>query len=150
MPLKDRIDADIKTAMKERRKDDLRGLRAIKQAILLAETDGSGQAIDEKREIQMLQKLVKSRRESLKIYEEQNREDLAATERQEIATIEAYLPAQLSESELEQLISGVIADTGASGMKDMGRVMGTAQAKIAGRADGKAVSSVVKRLLSGQ
>ena len=147
MSLKDRINADIKTAMKERRKDDLRGLRAIKQAIQLAETDGTGAAIDEKREIQMLQKLVKSRRDSLKIYEDQGRNDLAETERTEIATIEAYLPAQLSEEELRDLVQGVIDDTGATTMKDMGRVMGAAQAKIAGRADGKAVSAMVKQLL---
>ena len=148
MSLKDRINADIKSAMKERRKDDLRGLRAIKQAIQLAETDGTGAAIDEKREIQMLQKLVKSRRDSLKIYEEQGRDDLAETERVEIKTIEAYLPAQLSEDELREIVQDVINDTGASSMKDMGRVMGAAQGKIAGRADGKAVSAMVKALLS--
>ena len=148
MSLNDRISADIKAAMKERRKDDLRGLRAIKQAIQLAETDGSGAVIDEKREIAILQKLVKSRRDSLKIYEDQGRDDLAETERQEIKTIEAYLPAQLSEAELRDIVRGVIADTGASSMKDMGRVMGAAQGKIAGRADGKAVSAMVKSLLS--
>ena len=150
MTLEARINADIKTAMKEKRKDDLRGLRAIKQAIQLAQTDGTGQAIDAKRETQMLQKLVKSRKDSLKIYEDQGREDLAETERQEIKTIEAYLPEQVSEAELKEILSGVIADTGASSMKDMGRVMGAAQAKLAGRADGKAISAAVKELLSGK
>ncbi len=148
MTLEDRINADIKSAMKERRKDDLRGLRAIKQAIQLAQTDGSGDAIDEKREIQLLQKLVKSRRDSLKIYEEQGREDLAETERVEINTIEAYLPTQLSPEELAQVVKEVIANTGASSMKDMGKVMGAAQAKLGGRADGKAISAEVKKQLS--
>ena len=148
MTLEDRINADIKTAMKERRKDDLRGLRAIKQAIQLAQTDGTGDAIDEKREIAILQKLVKSRRDSLKIYEDQDRADLAETERVEIKTIEAYLPEQLSDDELEAIVQDVITHTGASGMKDMGKVMGAAQAKIAGRADGKTVSATVKRMLN--
>ena len=148
MTLEDRINADIKTAMKERRKDDLRGLRAIKQAILLAQTDGSGDVIDEAKEIQMLQKLVKSRRESLSIYEKQGREDLAETERQEIATIEQYLPAQLSEEELTAVVKEIITKSGASSMKDMGQVMGMASAQLAGKADGKAISGVVRKLLS--
>ena len=149
MTLEDRVNADIKTAMKERRKDDLRGLRAIKQAILLAQTDGSGKAIDPARETQMLQKLVKSRRESLKIYEEQGRDDLAETERQEIATIQAYLPEPVGEDELRRIVGEVIAATGATSMKDMGRVMGQAQAKLAGRADGKAISAAVRAQLAG-
>lgn len=148
MTFEERINDDIKTAMKERRKDDLRGLRAIKQAIQLANTDGTGAVIDEAKEIQILQKLVKSRRDSLKIYEDQGREDLAETERQEIKTIEAYLPEQLSEAELEAVIASIIAETGASGMKDMGRVMGIAQGKLGGKADGKTISSMVRNLLS--
>jgi len=147
MNLEDRINADIKTAMKERRKDDLRGLRAIKQAILLTQTDGSGTVIDEKKEIQILQKLVKSRRESLSIYEKQGREDLAVTERQEIETIEAYLPEQMSIEELTAVIKDIIAKTGASSMKDMGKVMGMASGQLGGKADGKAISGVVRELL---
>jgi len=148
MNLEDRISADIKTAMKERRKDDLRGLRAIKQSILLAKTDGSGTEIDEQREIQLLQKLVKSRRESLKIYEEQGREDLATTERQEIATIEEYLPQPLDEESLERMVATTIQQLGADSMKDMGAVMKHMQLKAAGRADGKAISAMVRKLLS--
>lgn len=148
MSLEDRINQDIKSAMKERRKDDLRGLRAIKQAILLAQTDGSGKEIDEGKEIQLLQKLVKSRKESLGIYEKQGREDLAETERQEIKTIEAYLPQQLTEEELTVVVKEVIRKTGASSMKDMGKVMGMASGQLAGKADGKAISAVVKKLLA--
>ena len=148
MALADRIDADIKTAMKERRKDDLRALRGVKQAIQLALTDGSGKDLDDAREVQLLQKLVKQRRESLRIYEEQNRDDLAATERHEIGVIEQYLPEQLSDADLERIVATTVQQLGASSMKDMGQVMKTAQVKIAGRADGKAVSAVVRRLLS--
>lgn len=147
MTLEDRINADIKTAMKERRKDDLRGLRAIKQAILLAQTDGTGATIDEAKEIQMLQKLVKSRQESLGIYEKQGREDLAVTERQEIETIQAYLPEQMSTEELTVVIKEIIAKVGATSMKDMGKVMGMASGQLGGKADGKAISGVVRNLL---
>lgn len=147
MTLEDRINADIKTAMKERRKDDLRGLRAIKQAILLAQTDGTGATIDEAKEIQMLQKLVKSRQESLGIYEKQGREDLAVTERQEIETIQAYLPEQMSTEDLTAVVKDIIAKVGATSMKDMGKVMGMASSQLGGKADGKAISGVVRNLL---
>ena len=147
MTLEDRINADIKTAMKERRKDDLRGLRAIKQAILLTKTDGKGTSVDEAKEIQILQKLVKSRRESLGIYEKQGPEDLAETERQEIKTIEAYLPEQMSIEDLTAVIKEIIAKAGASSMKDMGKVMGMASGQLGGKADGKAISGVVRQLL---
>ena len=148
MALKSTIDKDIVTAMKAKNKTDLRGLRAIKGAIQLAETDGSGQAIDEGREIALLQKLVKSRRDSLKIYEEQGREDLAVTEREEIEVIERYLPEPLSEDGLARMVAATITQLGVDSMKGMGAVIKTVQTKVAGRADGKAISAEVKRQLS--
>lgn len=148
MNFEDKINQDMKDAMKAQDKVALRGIRAIKQAILMAKTDGSGREIDESTGIQMVQKLIKQRRESLAIYEEQNREDLASVEREEIAVIERYLPTQLSQEELTQVVKELIAELGASGMKDMGRVMGAANKKLAGKADGKAVSEVVRNLLN--
>lgn len=147
MTLEQKITADIKSAMKEKRKNDLRGLRAIKQAIILAKTDGSGTEIDEAKEIAMLQKLVKQRKESLKIYQDQGRDDLAETEQQEITVIEQYLPQPVSEEELKAIVDEIIAETGASSMADMAKVMKAAQAKLAGRADGKTISQVVRERL---
>ena len=147
MSLKDRINADIITAMKAQNKADLRGMRAIKGAIQLAETDGSGQAIDESREISILQKLVKSRRDSLDIYEKQGREDLAVTEREEIEVIERYLPQPLGDEELTRFVATTIQQLGATSMKDMGDVVKAMQLKVAGRADGKAISTEVRRQL---
>ena len=148
MSLKDRINADIVTAMKARAKADLRGMRAIKGAIQLAETDGSGETVDEAREIQILQKLVKSRRESLGIYEAQGRDDLAVTEREEIEVIERYLPQPLGADELARFVATTIQQLGASSMKDMGEVIKTVQTKVAGRADGKAISTEVRKQLA--
>lgn len=147
MSLETRIAEDLKTAMKAKDQGALRGIRAIKAAILLAKTDGSGKAIDENAEIKILQKLVKQRKDSLDIYEKQGREDLAATEREEIAIIEKYLPDQLDEAELEAIIKQIIEQTGASSMADMGKVMGMASKQLGGKADGKTISTVVKRLL---
>lgn len=147
MSLETTINQDLKTAMKAKDQVALRGIRAIKSAILLAKTDGSGADLDETAEIKLLQKLVKQRRDSLEIYEKQNREDLATTEREEIEVIERYLPAQLSEDELREKIREIIETTGASGMKDMGRVMGSATGQLGGRADGKTIASIVKELL---
>jgi hypothetical protein len=146
-PLEERVMQDLKLAMKVKDDAALRGIRAIKAAILLAKTDGSGKPIDKEREIQILQKLVKQRRESLEIYEKQNREDLAAVEREEIEVIEKYLPQQLSEAELETELRQIIAETGATSAKDLGKVMGAASKRFAGRADGKMISAVTKRLL---
>ena len=148
MTLEQRILPDLKAAMKAKDQASLRGIRTIKAEILLFKTDGSGKELDEAGEIKLLQKLVKQRKDSLAIYEEQNREDLAATEREEIEVISRYLPKELSESELEALVQEVITQTGASSMKDMGKVMGMANKKAAGRADGKAISAVVKKLLA--
>ncbi len=148
MTLEERITADMKTAMKAKDKQSLRGIRAIKSAILLQKTDGSGAALDEAGEIALLQKLVKSRQDSLDIYVKQNREDLAATEREEIEVISQYLPEQLSDEDLAALVEGIIAKTGASSMKDMGKVMGMANKEAAGRADGKTIAAMVKAKLS--
>ena len=148
MTLEQRITTDMKTAMKAKDKAALRGIRAVKQAILLQKTDGSGADLDAAGEIALLQKLVKSRQDSLDIYEKQNREDLAASEREEIEVISRYLPQQLTEDELGQLIDDVIAKTGATSMKDMGKVMGMANKEAAGRADGKLIAATVKAKLS--
>ena len=148
MSLKDRINQDIKTAMKAKDQAALRSIRAIKAALLLLETDGSGEAITEEKEIKLLQKLVKQRQESLKIYEDQDRDDLAQTEREEIDFISTYLPEAMSTDELKNIIQAIISETGASSMKDMGRVMGMAAKQIAGRADNKTVAGMVKELLS--
>jgi uncharacterized protein YqeY len=148
MSLENKITEDLKTAMKAKDQATLRGVRAIKAAILLAKTDGSGAAIDEARELKILQKLVKQRKDSLEIFEKQNREDLAVIEREEITVISKYLPKQMSEDEIKAIISEIIVQTGASGMKDMGRVMGMASKKLAGKADNKLVAQIVKSSLS--
>lgn len=148
MTLEERIKPDLVAAMKAKDQASLRGIRAIKAAILLAKTDGSGRAITPEVEIKMLQKLIKQRKDSLEIYEKQDREDLAVTEREEIEVIERYLPEQVSQEELEKVIKDIIEKTGASSMKDMGKVMGMANKKLAGRADGKTISAVVKQLLN--
>ena len=147
MTLEERITSDLKTAMKAKDKVSLRGIRAIKSAILLQKTDGSGDALDSEGEIALLQKLVKSRQDSLDIYTKQDRPDLAATEREEIDVISKYLPEQLSDDALRELVQGIIAKTGASSMKDMGKVMGMANKEAAGRADGKTIAAMVKSSL---
>lgn len=147
MSLEAKIATDLKTAMKAKDKVALRGIRAIKNAILLAKTDGSGKALDEGGEVKMLQKLVKQRKESLGIYEKQNRADLAQTEREEIEIIERYLPQQMDEAALTTYLKEVIAKVGATSMRDMGKVMGMASKELGGRADGKTISGVVKKLL---
>ncbi len=147
MTLEEKINSDLQKAMKAKDQVSLRGIRAIKSAILLAKTDGSGTELDQEKEIKLLQKLIKQRKDSIEIYEKQNRQDLAVVEKEEINVIEKYLPEQLSEAELEKIISQIIQDTGASSMKDMGKVMGMASKQLAGKADGKAISTVVKKLL---
>jgi hypothetical protein len=148
MSLEEKITEDLKTAMRAKDEVALRGIRAIKSAILLAKTDGSHQAIDEAREVQMLQKLVKTRQESLDIYTKNNREELAQKEREEIEIIKRYLPAMIEGAELEAILKQIIADTGATSAKDMGKVMGAANKQLAGKADGRAISEIVKSLLS--
>jgi len=148
MSLEAKITEDLKTAMKAKDQVSLRTIRAIKSAIILLKTDGSGKEIDEKVEIKLIQKLAKQRQDSLDIYEKQNREDLAKVEREELAVLKRYLPEQIGEAELTEVISGIISELGAEGMKDMGRVMGAANGKLAGKADGKSISTVVKKLLT--
>lgn len=140
--------ASLKEAMKAKDDAGKRALRAIKSAIVLAKTDGSGKELDAAGEIKLVQKLIKQRQDSLSIFNEQGREDLAVKEREEIAVIEKFLPKQMDSAELETFIKDIIAKTGASSMRDMGKVMGMASAQLAGRADGKTVSTMVKQLLS--
>lgn len=148
MTLEERINQDLKTAIKAKDQAALRGLRAIKAAIQTFNTSGSGQILDQGREWQLLQKLVKQRRESLDIYERENREDLAAKEREEIDIIESYLPQQMSEADIEAELRRIIEETGAESMKDMGKVMSSATREMAGRADGKTISALARKLLT--
>ena len=147
MSLEAKIAQDLKTAMKAKDKATMRSIRAIKSAILLLKTDGSGNEITEEVEIKLLQKLVKQRKESLDIFEKQSRDDLAQKEKEEIAVIEKYLPEQMDEGALTEVLKKIIADTGATSMRDMGKVMGMASKQLAGKADGKMISQVVKKLL---
>src|SRR5690606_2580254 len=147
MSLEEQVQKDMIQAMKTRDADKLRALRAIKSGILLAKTDGSGEAIDEAREIRIIQKMVKSRQESLDIYSREGRSDLAAKEQSEIEHIQAYLPEQLSLEEITARIDAIITKVNATSMKDMGKVMGIAQAELGGKADGKTIASLVKERL---
>ena len=147
MSLESQLTEDLKTAMKAKDQVALRSIRAIKAAILLQKTDGSGEVMTEDKEIKMLQKLVKQRKDSVEMYTKGDRPELAEAELAEIAIIEKYLPAQMSEEELESKLKGIIAQTGVSSMKDMGKIMGIASKQFAGKADGKAISAMVKKLL---
>lgn len=150
MSLEQQIMSDMKDAMKAKNEAALRGLRAIKAEIIKAKTEpGSNGEISQDTEIKLLQKLVKQRRDSLEIFSTQGREDLAQKEREEIEIIEKFLPKQLSEEELATAIRQIITDTGASSVADMGKVMGAAAKQLAGRADGKTISTMVKQLLAG-
>lgn len=149
MSLEQTINNDIKTAMLAKNEVSLRSLRAVKAAILLAKTaEGAKENLSEDEEIKLLQKLVKQRRDSFEIFEKQNRPELAAKEKEEIDVIEKYLPVQLSVDELKQIISKVISETGAASPADMGKVMGVASKQLAGKADGKTISGIVKELLA--
>jgi uncharacterized protein len=149
MSLELRINEDLKTAMKSGDKVAMRGIRAIKSAILLFKTDGSGRELDDASEIQLLQKLVKQRLDSLEIYQAQNRPDLAVTEEEEIAIIRKYLPEQLDDTALQSHIQAIVEEIGASGMKDMGKVMGLANQRLAGKAEGARIAVIVKSILAG-
>lgn len=149
MSLEQKIMTDLKAAMLARDEAALRSLRAIKAAILLAKTsEGSSGDLKEEDEIKLLQKLVKQRKDSLEIYEQQKRNDLAQKEKEEIAIIEKFLPQQLSAEELKAILSKIITDVGASSPADLGKVMGIATKQLAGKADGKTISATVKELLS--
>lgn len=149
MSLEQQIMTEMKEAMKAKNEGVLRGLRAIKAEIIKAKTEpGAAGEIDEATEQKFLQKMMKQRRDSLDIFEKQGREDLAAKEREEMAVIEKFLPKQLDESELKEIIKTIIAETGASTPADMGKVMGVASKQLAGKADGKMISGIVKELLA--
>lgn len=151
MSLEIKINDDIKSAMRARDEAGLRALRAIKAAILLARTsEGAAGPMSAEDELRLLQKLVKQRRDSLQIYEQQQRQDLAAKEREEIEVIERYLPDQLSPEALKDAVAAIITELGAAGPADMGRVMGVATKRLAGQADGKSVSEHVRALLSNK
>lgn len=149
MALKEQIDQDIKKAMLAKDQARLRSLRAVKSAILNAETEKNAGAFDESAELKLLQRLVKQRKESADIYLQQNRPDLYDIEKEELVIIESYLPQQLSRPEIEQAIRQIIADSGASSVKDMGKVMGLANKALSGKADGKTISEIVKEVLTG-
>ena len=151
MSLEQKIMGDLKTAMLAKDEKALRSLRAIKAAILLTKTsEGAGGELKEDDEIKLLQKLVKQRKDSLEIFQQQNRTDLAQKEQEEIEIIEKFLPKQLSADELKSEVAAIIIEVGASSPADIGKVMGAATKKLAGKADGKTISALVKELLSGK
>ncbi|MBC5839965.1 MAG: GatB/YqeY domain-containing protein [Flavobacteriaceae bacterium] len=148
MSLATNIMDELKTAMRAKDTVALEALRAIKSELLLAQTaNGSKEEISEEEEVKLLQRLVKTRKESARIFTEQNRLDLAEPELAQIAVIEKFLPAQLSEAEVEAVIAKIITETGASGIASMGKVMGLASAQLGGTAEGKVISTIVKKLL---
>lgn len=149
MGLETKINDSLKEAMKAKDDAKLRALRAIKSALLLAKTaEGASDTLSEEDEIKILTKMAKQRRDSLEIYEKENRPELAAKEKEELEVIATYLPEQMGEEDLRKHLADLIAQVGASSMKDMGKVMGMASKALAGKADGKAISNIVKELLS--
>ena len=149
MSLEEKINADLKTAMLAKNESGLRGLRAIKSAILLAKTEkGATGVLTPEKEVQMLQKLVKQRRDSITEFEKANRQDLITKEKEEVAVIEKYLPTMMGEDEVREIIKKIITETGASTQKEMGKVMGAASKQLAGKADNKMVAEIVKSLLA--
>lgn len=149
MSLQDQVMVEMKKAMKAKDANALTSLRAVKSAILVAQTaTGAKKELSEEEELKLLQKLVKQRKDSAAIYQEQKREDLAEPELEQAKVIENFLPAQMSEAEIEAEVQKVIEQTGAKGMQDMGKVMGMASKQLAGKADGKTISSIVKKELS--
>lgn len=149
MSLEQKVMGELKTAMLAKDEAGLRSLRAIKAAIIVAKTaEGAKGEITEDDEIKLLQKLVKSRKDSLEIFQQQNRPELAKKEEEEIAVIEKFLPKQMSAEEIKGVVAAIIAETGASSPADMGKVMGVATKQLAGKADGKTISALVKELLN--
>jgi uncharacterized protein YqeY len=148
MSYSDLINEDLKKAMLAREKDKLEAIRAIKSAFIIARAaKGAGSVLEETEEIKILQKLVKQRKDSATIYNEQNRPELADKELLEASVIDKYLPAQMSEQDITAAIKKIIAESGASGIKDMGKVMGLSTKELTGKADGKVISGIVKQLL---
>ena len=149
MSLKDKIDQDLMNAMRAKNQDELRALRAIKSMILLAETEkGAPSKLNEEAEMKLLSKAVKQRKESSELFREQGRDDLLTKENAEIEIIEKYLPAQLSDQELLSALKILVGENNASGMQDMGKIMGLATKIFAGKADGKRISELVKSILT--
>lgn len=149
MSLQNQVMEEIKVAMKARDSITLESLRAIKSALLLAQTEkGAGDEMSDTDEIKLIQKLVKQRKDSATIFKEQGREDLAEPELAQVAVIEKFLPAQLSEYEIEKVVTQIIESTGATGMKDMGKVMGMVSKQLGGQADGKTISGIVRTKLT--
>lgn len=150
MSLQDKVMAEMKAAMKNKDAAALEALRAVKSELLLAKTNADTKdGLSEEQEIKLLQKLVKQRKESATVFTEQGREDLAGPELAQAEIIEKFLPEQMSEEEIEKVISAIIEKTGADSMKDMGKVMGMASKELAGKADGKTISTIVKNKLAG-
>lgn len=149
MSLEQNVMTALKEAMKAKDQGALRALRAIKSEILLFQTSGAHAELDDAAEIKLLQKMIKQRKDSLDIYEKENRQDLAAKEIEEIEVIEQFLPKQLSDEELKGVIDGIIQSTGASSIKDMGKVMGMVSKQVAGKAEGARIAAMVKSLLGG-
>lgn len=147
MSLETNVMSALKNAMKAKDQGALRALRAIKSEILLFQTSGAGTELDEAAEIKLLQKMIKQRKDSLDIFEKENRSDLAAKESEEIAVIEQFLPKQMGDDELKNVIENIIHSTGASSIKDMGKVMGMATKTVAGQAEGQRIAALVKSLL---
>ncbi|MEX2591838.1 MAG: GatB/YqeY domain-containing protein [Anditalea sp.] len=147
MSLKLKVESEIKKAMLAKDKDRLRALRAIKSLIMLEETRGGDKEVTEEEEMKILTKAAKQRKDSADIYQQQNRVDLASVELAELEIINEFLPKQLSEEEIESELKQIIAEVGAEGPKDMGKVMGVATKKLAGKAEGKLISQKVKSLL---
>lgn len=148
MNLTEKINNDIKAAMLAKEKDKLEALRAVKAAILLEQTSGKGTEMTPDAEIKLLQKLIKQRRDAADIYKSQNRDDLYQAEVFQLEVIQTYLPAQLSDNELIDILKQIIVETGATNAKDMGKVMAAAQVKLAGKAESKVVAEKVKQLLT--
>lgn len=149
MSLEEKVMANMKEAMKSKNESALRSLRAIKAEIIKAKTEpGANGQVSSETEAKLLQKMVKQRKDSLDIFRQQNRADLAVKEEEEIAIIEKFLPQQMDEETLKSSLTAIIAELGASGPSDLGKVMGVATKKLAGQADGKAISAMVKSLLS--
>ena len=149
MSLNKKVTDSLKEAMKSKDSQALEALRAIRSELLLAQTQtGNKEELSETEEIKLLQKLVKQRKDSAAIYEEQGRNDLAEPELAQAKIIEKFLPEQLDDAEVEEIVAEIVQQTGASSMADMGKIMGLANAKIAGRADGKTVANAVKKKLS--
>jgi uncharacterized protein len=150
MALIDKINEDLKTAMKNKNQAALRAIRGIKSGILLLQTEEGRKEVTEQDEIKLIQKMVKQRKESIEIFEKQNRNDLSLLEKEELDVISIYLPQQLSEEDLRKEIAAVIAEVGARSSADLGKVMPVVMNKLAGKSDGKTISSIVKELLQNQ